>query len=392
MLSIYKMIKNQIIRNKVKFKHTTPAGLSFKIAETQAEYLEAAKILYQCYIEKGFTKENRTEIRMTPYHLLPTTTVILALWDNVIIGTVSLIRDNPLGLPLEKIFDLTELRQGQNIICEVSSLAIKKEYRGKSGEMFFPLVRFLWNYSRKYLVADYLVIAINPMMAQLYEALFNYKSLAKAKADKDKYEFANNNPVRGQFVSVKTAYDEVVRSFWSKSYFRRLLEYMKSGEEELSRQVQKKYFTHNSAPIGQDWYLEFQKFVPELQENHTLNDLISKSLGYKSFEMMLMAKRDRHLRVSTSFEVTNFNSLEIVDASPHGVRIKSSSPVAFGHDAIILKCKISETELAQIIVRPVWVQNDKFIGCKILKSSSNWLDMINESLNKQQEISYANIL
>src|SRR5258708_4736574 len=76
-------------------------------------------------------------IRATKFHVLPTTSVIVALWDGEIIATASIIQDSELHLPADSIFDLSGLRQRTRGLVEVSALAIDKAFRGRR-EILFP--------------------------------------------------------------------------------------------------------------------------------------------------------------------------------------------------------------------------------------------------------------
>ena len=86
-----------------------PQNLVFKIAEKKEEFETAFRFLHDVYVASGLMKPDPSGIRLNAYHALPTTRTLLALWDGRIVGTVSIICDNPLGLPMDRIFDLSPL-------------------------------------------------------------------------------------------------------------------------------------------------------------------------------------------------------------------------------------------------------------------------------------------
>ena len=74
--------------------------IEVKAADGRDELYGAFQLVYDAYLRSGLTKPNAYGLRVTPYHLLPTTEVFVALDRRKVICTVSLVRDGELGLPM----------------------------------------------------------------------------------------------------------------------------------------------------------------------------------------------------------------------------------------------------------------------------------------------------
>ncbi len=71
-------------------------------------------------------------MRVTIYHALPTTTTLCAKIGDQVVQS-SLIRESAIGFPLQRIFDLTDVREKEGQIAEVSALAVHPRFRRPGG-------------------------------------------------------------------------------------------------------------------------------------------------------------------------------------------------------------------------------------------------------------------
>jgi hypothetical protein len=369
-------------REQLNLSFSLPKELQIKIATTQEDYVEGCKIIYDCYIEKGYSTENPHAIRVTPYHLLPSTTMILALWNDQVIGTISLIRDNPLGLPLEAIFNLDSIRKEQKICCEISSLAIKKEFRGQGGEVFFPLVRYMWNYALDYFGIDYFVIAVNPSMQELYETIFYFKPLLLNNVV-ESYDFANNNPAVGQYIDLKNSYQMLDEKYGDTPFKQNLSQYLQQ-KFIVNYQYPKRYFfTHLDSPASPHWIDIFDQYIPQLK-NQLTRKLISNAFGYKSEDEMKMSNHHNRNRIPVTFQVLNFQEARIVDISQRGFKIVSQHEFSIS-TPVLLKLELSKSLSTTVLAQPVWKKEQKVYGFQILKESKVWAQFIQEIYQSHNE-------
>ncbi len=375
-----KTVKYPILRSMLALPLSLPKELHFEIATTEEQYLGALRILQECYLEKGYATANESKIRMTPYHLIPTTTVLLAYWKNEIVGTVSLIRDNSLGLPLEKIFDLSDLRKENGVLCEISSLAIKKEFRGKDGQVFFPFMRYMWNLSYHFLDIDYFVIAVNPSMYELYESIYLFENL-KRKSVVSNYDFANNNPAVGQYIHLKSSFekfDSVYRNNNIKSNFGY---YMKNSTILNEKFPLQEFFTQVYSPVRREWIHKLKHLLSE-PYTRELSNKLARCFGYSSEEEMIMNPEYHRYRCPVSFQILNYEASKIINVSRAGIAVKSNVPIP-SEVPIFLTCKIGPEKKTTIVVEKVREDRQSGItGMKIVKESESWNYLISSLQNE----------
>ena len=188
-------------------------------------------------------------MRITFYHLLPCTATLIAVWDGEVVGTISIIRDNPLGLPLESDFDISGLKQRNVTVAEISSLAIKKNHRHR-GKVLFPLLKFLWIYCKYHFSIDYMLIATNPKLDDLFEGILLFDKLDQRTVEN--YGFANGAPAVAKYLNLLTAPLNYLLAYGHKSQLKNLFKYMvipENGGTHLSNiQLPGKTILQNRKP------------------------------------------------------------------------------------------------------------------------------------------------
>ena len=75
-------------------------------------------------------KMTRSEdfLRATKYNLLPTTTVIIARYNDEVIATISFIVDSSIGVPIDEYQDISKLCSRGGRIVEIGALTVKEEW------------------------------------------------------------------------------------------------------------------------------------------------------------------------------------------------------------------------------------------------------------------------
>lgn len=178
-----------------KAKPAPRSQLTLKIADTKEELEACFAVLHDTYVESGFMKPDPSGMRLSIHHALPTTTTLCAMYDGKVVGTVSLIRENRLGMPLQNAFDLSELHSKGGCIVEVSALAISRMFRKNSGSILLPLMKFVYEFCVTHVNTRHLVIAVNPRHIKHYESLLHFRRLSTRVVES--YDFANGAPAIG---------------------------------------------------------------------------------------------------------------------------------------------------------------------------------------------------
>ncbi len=79
--------------------------VTYRAARSRSDFEGAFRILQQRYSESGLTRNFGAKLRVMPYHLWVDTQVFVAVYQDRVIGSVSLVRDGgEHGLPMESTY------------------------------------------------------------------------------------------------------------------------------------------------------------------------------------------------------------------------------------------------------------------------------------------------
>ena len=166
-----RFIREPLIRRHLQFDHDVLGELTVKVAETVEEHEQAGRLIHESYVRRGLMPPHASGLWVTPHGLLPTTMVFVARHGEAIVGTMSLVVDSALGLPMDKIFaeELAPLRQAGRLVAEAGALCVAPDYRNKGVALL--LNKLMWRCAKERLSVQDLVIAVHPDVQCLYEAV-----------------------------------------------------------------------------------------------------------------------------------------------------------------------------------------------------------------------------
>jgi len=166
-------------------------SIAYKLAENFHERDAAFRLVYHAYTRAGLIEDNPHEMRVTPYQLLDTTDVIVAVCDGEVISTVSLVCDGDLGLPMEGIYgdEVARYRRRGIRVAEVSSLADRRSQLSRTLPVFVPLMRLMVQAAR-YRGVEELLVAVHPRHARFYQRFLSFEAVGAEKS----YPLVRNNP------------------------------------------------------------------------------------------------------------------------------------------------------------------------------------------------------
>ena len=157
--------------------------LDFRIASSRQEWEAALGLVYRAYVRSGLIQMNRYRMRVTPYHALPTTEVLIASKGDEVLCTLSIVGDGHLGLPMEAIYaEEVEQRRLQGLrLAEVSCLADERDGSDQSFSMVSRLMA-LTAQSAACRGIDQLLIAVHPRHAKFYERFIAFEVIGEEKS------------------------------------------------------------------------------------------------------------------------------------------------------------------------------------------------------------------
>lgn len=174
-------ITHRLVRRNLRCDPDPSGRLRVKLAETREEYEACFRLLHDVNVERGWINPRPSGLYMMVHHALPTTAVICATYDDEVIATMSLVRDNPFGFPLQYSFDLDSVRSQGRDIGEVCSMVVSPRFTQERVRVLLPLMRFVYEYATRYFDLRFLVIGASPLHIFEYEAVLGFKQLPMLK-------------------------------------------------------------------------------------------------------------------------------------------------------------------------------------------------------------------
>jgi hypothetical protein len=154
------------------------SDIECRVATSRQELFEAFHLVYEQYRQSGLMTPNACQMRITPYHLLPSTEVLVAVDRGKVNCTMSVVRDGELGLPMESVYheEVASLRLREISLAEVSCLADNHDPQSALFQLM-PLVAQLAYYRG----VDQLLIAVHPRHARFYHRFLGFDVIAEER-------------------------------------------------------------------------------------------------------------------------------------------------------------------------------------------------------------------
>ncbi len=182
---LFRLLPEQKRLHLIRQNVRVPAGLNnivLKLATTKDELEQAYCLLHDSYVGQSLMDPHPSGMRFNIWSALPYTSVIVAKIENKVVGTVSLIKDSPIGFPSDKIYqeENNAHRKNRRRMVEVSAFAVDPMFRQDGHKISLYLMKYLYQYSQNYLNADMLCATIRKHVLDFYKALFSFEQNGKA--------------------------------------------------------------------------------------------------------------------------------------------------------------------------------------------------------------------
>lgn len=159
-----------------------PDAVTYKLAERPDEFRSAFQLVYRNYQRAGLIRPNPLRLRVTPWHLLPTTEVSIGLHGRRVICTASLVADGELGIPMEAVFpeEIDARRRMGFRFAEVSCLADERDCEPHSFSVLKRLFQLIAQSSQCRGI-EFLLIAVHPHHGRFYERFLGFHPIGEAR-------------------------------------------------------------------------------------------------------------------------------------------------------------------------------------------------------------------
>ena len=183
--------------------------VQFRVAETLEEFRAAAHLAYDESVARNYLQPASPQLKLTLHQALPQTTTLIAKHRTAgVIGTVTLIEDSPLGLPMDDGYkaELDHMRRGGLRLAEAALLTVDQRVFGpgvcamfhtKKLLLILRLLQVMYEYTRSCTRVQELVACFNPRHHVLFEYL-QMEHLGGLKA----YAGANGSPTVARHVTI----------------------------------------------------------------------------------------------------------------------------------------------------------------------------------------------
>ena len=150
------------------------AALDFGLATSLEDFDGAFRLLHDRYVWRRYMPPETSGRRVGPHNLLPSTKVIVARAGDQVVGTVTVLEDSCLGLPMDEAFapELGRLRQRGRRLSEVASLAVNPPAGVSGVAIVVRLLRLAIVYATRIARCDWLCSVVRPRHRHFYPKFF----------------------------------------------------------------------------------------------------------------------------------------------------------------------------------------------------------------------------
>lgn len=382
-------LQESLLRQLIRVPLESPPELVIKLAETEDELTEAFRVLHDSYVQSNFSSAQSSGLRLIKQFSAPTTCIIVAKWNHQVVGTLSVVVDGPMGLPMESEFDLSVLRSRSLRFGEISSLAIKKEFRHNKDILLLMFNFYLWM-ARDYLQLDAAVIAVDPAWTSFYQGLFFFKKLQVKTVQN--YSFVNGAPAAGFYheidemlASMDTHFSHRrdvnnVRKFFAsqfKCHHFPPSQIHRSFYNCLRSDLLKRFFSDLSPVFSQlteQEKLYLWKAYPTETHRHALpkvNRFLEKRLQTSSARFSVVTK------LWCAHAGQSPQEVKVLDVSKNGLKV-SGDPAP--DSRLFLHIEVGPSRFVSVEGKVVWTGKNE-AGIQFVKENEDWFSYINDLQN-----------
>lgn len=149
---------------------------------------QAYSLVHDVYCEKGYIREQKGKMRMRIFEALPEMATFVGRHEGKIVAVTSVVIDSPdLGLPSDHVYrdEIERLRRCPGRVCEITNLAIHRDYRDSSA--FLALTQACFAHAVAMNCGN-MFIAISPGHASFFRDLLLFESWGGRRRYSDEVE------------------------------------------------------------------------------------------------------------------------------------------------------------------------------------------------------------
>lgn len=150
------------------------------VARTEEELKTAYALVHAQYVKQGYQAEDPKGVRFTPHFGLPTSHTLVASIGDDVVGTLTIVGDGVLGLPIEKEYpyEIKALRERGARLAEVSCLVSR---RSRDLPVLLQLLYAAYTYALHHLEVTDFCVAVTTEHQHFYKRALLFKQIGPVK-------------------------------------------------------------------------------------------------------------------------------------------------------------------------------------------------------------------
>ena len=381
-------VRHPLMRRMFRFDPDRCERYEVRPAKTADEYVAAFQLVCREYEAGGFfdTGDWRRQSGgrlYFPHTVLPTSTVVVALLGDKVVGTTTMIRDSALGLPGNKSFgEATAPLAARGLrLSEMSMLAVEPEHR-TGGAVLFALQRYAALATIDYEGIDRAVATMQVVIADALRGLLMFDTLL----EKPLVHPLARTKIAALSLDCKTVEER------SRRYYRDV-----PRERDLRRFI----FTDGRARVrfpASPWRTTLQPKLGPLEFAAAFGDvddlyaplsererLVIHNAFSPAFRAALPAwfppspARERETRYDANVPVRMTGDrpgvAQLEQVSAHGALLATSVPLRVG-EVLQLEAKLAPDRSARVQARVVRVANTRQYGIAVAAPDDTWSEYV----------------
>jgi hypothetical protein len=155
------------------------ASLDFGLAKTTDDFEGAFRLLHDQYVRVGYMQPHPTRRRVGLFNALPSTKVFVARDGARVVGTVTVVQDSPLGLPMDQVFreEVAAFRAPRRRLGEASTLTVDARCRDAGVAILMRLYRMLSVYVTSIARLHDLCMVVRAHHMRFYRTFFPFREI-----------------------------------------------------------------------------------------------------------------------------------------------------------------------------------------------------------------------
>lgn len=382
-------MRRKLLLSRFDLNEIATTELTLKVAETDDEILQALNIHYKSYLATNLIKDQRNPFRLTKYQLLPSSTILVAKKGNKVVGTLSVIGRGELGLPIESGWDIQSLTNKYAAIYEISAMAVDLEYPKNPGEVLFPLLKFMFEYTIDYLNAEAIICVFNKLVEPFCRDILCCKPI---KSFKGNYKLVRDSKPLAYYMDARKMSRLYKKVYAKHSNKTNLYKYFfTNGPSKNTIFPEREYFKSSD-----------YRLTPRLIKKAIDNNFNFKELNLIEKENIANALSNPSLIVAAGLEegvprnyqrssarVTFFSNgviqdkkcnlmyyTKCINVSTNGLKVKVLGRKLECGTQLELRIPIADKNILRLNVQVVSKQQENTYGLQLNNVSKQWIDFI----------------